>query len=263
MVGRSGARFIFGILVISAILVSCTSNQLPQGQGAVWHLVVISDSTLGGVGQAYASLIEKDVSVQVELEDFALSELSAGAVLTVLQTGETSNWALQDLPDAVREAEIVVMFVNPLYSIDPQEPLDLNGCFVNLPPRSCTPASLERWTSDLKAIWAEIFKLRQGQLTILRATDIYNPSVSPWKKHDIFEACTECWENMSDATRLAAEAYGIPFISRLDAFNGPDHDEDPREKGYISSDGEHLSELGRQVTAELLSQMGYEPVSPP
>jgi len=68
---------------------------------------------------------------------------------------------------------------------------------------------------------------------------------------------------MSDAARLAAEPYGIPFLSRLDAFNGPDHDEDPREKGYIVSDGEHPSDLAAQYTAELLSQMGYEPVPPP
>jgi len=263
MFSRSKARFILVILAISVILAGCTTTELPQGQDTVWHLVIISDSSLWGVGEAFAYQIEKDVGVNVELEDFALPALSAGTVLKVLQTGESPNWVLQELPDAVREAEVVVMFVNPLDSIDPEKPLNLNGCFVNLTPGSCTPDSFERWTSDLKAIWAEIFKLRQGQPTVLRATDLYNPSVSPWNKHEIFEACTECWVNMSNAARLAAEAYNIPFVSRLDAFNGLNHDEDPREKGYIESDGEHLSDLGSQYSAELISQMGYEPVSPP
>jgi len=52
-------------------------------------------------------------------------------------------------------------------------------------------------------------------------------------------------------------------LRRLDAFNGPGHEEDPREKGYIVSDGEHPSDLAAQYTAELLSQMGYEPVPQP
>jgi hypothetical protein len=87
--------------------------------------------------------------------------------------------------------------------------------------------------------------------------------VSPWNENGVFEACTKCWENMSDAVRLAAEAYNIPFLSRLDAFNGLNHDEDPRIKGYIDPYGEHLSDLGAEYTAELLAHMGYEPVSPP
>ena len=69
--------------------------------------------------------------------------------------------------------------------------------------------------------------------------------------------------DISNASRLAAEAHGIPFLSRLDAFNGPNHDEDPRKKGYIVSDGEHPSDLAGQFTAELLSTMGYEPVLEP
>ena len=256
MLSRSRAGFI-SVILATVFLVGCTTTKLPQGQGAVWNLVVIGDSSLWGVGEAFASQIEKDVGVKVVLEDFALPVLSAGAVLKILQTEESAK-----LNDALREAEVVVMFVNPVDSIDPEKPLDLS-CYVSIAPSSCNPASFERWTSDLKAIWAEIFKLRQGQQTILRATDNYNPLVSPWNEHYIFEACTECWVNMSNAARLAAETYNIPFVSRLDAFNGLNHDEDPREKGYIRSDGVHLSDLGSQYTAELLSQMGYEPVSPP
>jgi len=256
---RTWFRTISFMVITSLLLAGCAPpSELPQGPDAVWHLVVIGDSSLWGLGKAFAAQIEKDVGVTVVLQDFALPALSAGTVLQVLQTGETSNLRLQALPAALKEAEVVVMFVNPLDSVDPEKPLDLDGCFVSSAPSSCEPASFEKWTTDLKAIWAEILKLREGQPTILRATDLYNPLVSPWNEHGVFEACTECWENMSDAARLAAEAYDIPFLSRLDAFNGVNHDEDPRAKGYIRSDGEHPSDLGCQYTAELLSQMGYE-----
>jgi len=253
-------RIFFFMTITSLLLAGCAPpSELPKGPDAVWHVVVIGDSSLWGLGEAFTSQIEKDVGVKVVLEDFTLGALSAGEVLQALQTGET----LQKLPAALRDAEVVVMFVNPVDSVDTEKPLNFDGCFFSSAPSSCEPASFQKWTTDLKAIWAEILKLRKGRPTILRATDIYNPLVSPWNKHGVFEACTECWENMSDAARLAAEAYNIPFLSRYDAFNGVNHNEDPREKGYIRNDGEHPTDLANQYTAELLSQMGYEPVSPP
>jgi hypothetical protein len=55
---------------------------------------------------------------------------------------------------------------------------------------------------------------------------------------------------------------GIPFISRYDAFNGPDHLEDPREKGFILEDGEHPTELAGFFTSELFSKIGFTPIIP-
>jgi hypothetical protein len=232
---------------------------------AAWHLVVIGDSSLWQLGDAFDSQIEKDLGLNVELHDMALPSLSAGSVLQALQTGKSGNFRLVQLPDIFRDAEVVVvvMFVNPTDSVDPAKPLDEYECFLSRPPKACGPESFEKYTADLKAIWARIFELRAGKPAILRATDIYNPLVSPWTEHGVFEVCTECWQNMSDAARLAAEAYDIPFLSRFDAFNGADRTEDPREKGLISGDGEHPSQLAGQFTAELLSNMGYEPVTPP
>ena len=257
-------RILLIMFISAAILNGCVPRtEMPQGKNAVWHLAVIGDSSLWKLGKAFASQIENDVGVEVELDDYAWPALSAGEVLQALQTGDSTRSGLENLPAALKEAEVVVMFVNPVNSIDPENPLDLDGCFVYQAPGDCEPETFEKWISDLKAIWAEILVLRDGQPTILRATDLYNPLVIPWKEQGVFEACTRCWENMSNAARLAAEAYSIPFLSRFDAFNGPNHVEDPREKGYIVSDGEHPSDLAAQYTAELLSQMGYEPVPQP
>lgn len=256
---------ILSIMFIAAVLLEgcATPSELPQGPNAVWHLVVIGDSSLWKLGKAFASQIEKDVGVEVVLDDYAWPALSAGEVIQALQTGKSTRYGLEKLSAALKDAEVVVMFVNPVNSIDPEKPLNLDGCFIFQAPGTCEPETFEKWISDLKAIWAEILVLRNGQPTVLRATDLYNPLVSPWKERGVFEACTRCWENMSNAARLAAEAYGIPFLSRLDAFNDPNHVEDPREKGYIVSDGEHPSDLAAQFTAELLSEMGYEPVPQP
>jgi hypothetical protein len=252
------------MLIAAVLLGGCaTPAELTQDPNDVWHLVVIGDSSLWELGEAFASQIEKDVGVEVVLHDYAWPSLSAGEVLQALQTGESTRYGLENLSSVLEDADVVVMFVNPVNSVDPDRPLKLHGCFVSQAPDACEPETFEQWESDLKAIWDEILVLRSGQPTILRATDLYNPLVVPWKEQGVFEACTTCWENMSNAARLAAEAYGIPFLSRLDAFNGPNHDEDPREKGYIVSDGEHPSDLAAAFTAELLSEMGYEPVPQP
>lgn len=258
---RSGFTFVFLFAVSSLLWLGCTpSPESTEEPDNVWTLVVLGDSSLWELGKALEAQIESDVGVEVRLEDFALPALSAGQVLEVLHTGSSDNLRLLDLSAALKEADMVVMFVNPMQSIDPQLPLDLDVCFESGLPESCGPETLERWISDLIAIWDEIIQLREGQPTILRATDLYNPLVVPWQEAGVFEACTKCWENLSDAARSAAEARSIPFLSRLNAFNGPAHDEDPRIKGFIISDGEHPSELAARYTAELLSQMDYEPL---
>jgi hypothetical protein len=79
----------------------------------------------------------------------------------------------------------------------------------------------------------------------------------------MLDVCTACWEVMNDAAEQAAESRNVPFLSRYDASNGSTHIEDPREKGYIQSDGEHPTDLMGQHTAELFSEMGYLPVNVP
>jgi hypothetical protein len=238
---------------------SPTPYELPTGPDAEWDLVVIGDSTMWKLNSPFAAQIEKDVGVEVTTHDVTPGGLEAGRVLESLRTGEPMTY----LQDTLREAEVVVMFVNPMKSIDPENPHDFVACFSSKEPGPCSMDTLEKYIADLKGIWEEIFILREGQPTILRATDIYNPLVTNWQKNGVFEACTECWVNLSEANRIAAEAYNIPFLSRLEAFGGPDYTENPREKGYIANDGEHPTDLMGQHTAELLAQLGYDPVIPP
>ncbi len=253
------------IAIIALLLAGCgiSGNQkMPEGEGAVWNLVVIGDSSMWGLGKAIAAQIEADLGVTVLLEDFALPTLRASSVLEALQTGKSENARLEALPEAVKEAEVVVMFVDPLGSIDPANPLDQYGCFNVSPPKACDMGTYAQYTDDLKAIWKEIITLRHREPTILWATDIYNPLVEDWDRNNIFDACNVCWENMSAANSQAAEAYGIPFLSRYAAYNGVDHRENPIQKGYIQEDGEHPSEQGAQFIAGLLSEIGYAPTIP-
>jgi hypothetical protein len=235
------------------------THGLPKGPDAVWQLVVIGDSSLWGLGEAYARQIERDMGVKVELYDCTVSTLSAVEVLGALETGKSHDLMLKNLPPYLGQAEVVVMFANPNDSPNPQADTDMDKCFRNLPVDSCPPQAFEIYTADMQAIWEKIAELRQGQPTILRAVDFYTPFVKPWQESGAFDSCTACWETFSQATHQAAEAYGVPFLSRFEAFSGPAHDEDPRAKGLIDADGQHPSPQAAELTAQLLGEMGYEP----
>jgi hypothetical protein len=256
------ALFLFAtVLSLMGCRTPSSELAMPYGQDAVWDLVIIGDSSMWKLGKAYAAQIESDVGVTVELHDLSNRNASAVSVLNALGLNNTEGDGL--LPDVLREAEVVVMFVNPMDSIDAQNPHDLEQCFLFKAPESCPSEAFEQYIADLEAIWAEIFRLRDGQPIILRATDIYNPLVRPWTLKNVLDECTACWEMMNNAAQQAAKSYNIPFLSRYDAFNGTTHIEDPRQKGYIDEDGEHPTDLMGQYTAELLSKMGYEPTTVP
>jgi len=248
------------LLVITLLTSSCGGQKsMPTGANAEWTLVVIGDSSMWELGEALASQIESDLGVKVVLEDFSLGSLSAGEVLEVLETGKSERFQLEALPGALKEAEMVVIFVNPVDSVNPENPLNLWGCFTSQMPENCPEEAYSTYVADMEEIWGKIIELRKGKPTILRATDIYNPLISFWEENGVFEACDVCWTNMSAANRKAAEKYGIPFLSRYDAYDGLNHKEDPRLKGFILPDGEHPTEEGAKYTAKLLSEMGYDP----
>jgi lysophospholipase L1-like esterase len=94
----------------------------------------------------------------------------------------------------------------------------------------------------------------------MRATDAYMPAIADRRLAGVEVECTAAWQAYSDTMRDAAAAFAVPTVSMYDAFNGPDHAEDPRQKGHIISDGEHTSPAGRQAMVAALYEACYEPV---
>ena len=254
------------IFIISAFITGCTnSNQLNQLEK--WDLVYISDSTGWGVAEKYAENIKRDTGKTVQVKDYAIGALPAIEVLEALQADSGNvniRERLQSLRSDVAEAEMIVLHVNELG--EPSKGGVQGGmgqCIdyqLGNPPDSCTIEMCQPYTDNLKSIYKEIFSLRNGQPTLIRATDLWNPIISEHRKRNIETACTRCWEIRNAAVRNAADTFNIPFVNLYDEFNGLDHNEDPREKGYIGDDGMHASEKGRQAIADLLSEVGYYPV---
>lgn len=236
-----------------------------------WDYVVFGDSTTWGFPTYYASYMEKDLGVKVTIHNKAVGGQSAADILRRLRIDES-------LRKLVSEAEVVTLIGSPEPSLgDTPESLEkyiewkeqpswYKDCGIDEGsyrlPGDCSPETFESYIENIKGIIEEILSLRSGSPTIIRAMDYYMPLYSEWKEWGIQEECTCCWENFNNAIHQAAAAYNVPVARVYDAFNGPNHDEDPREKGYIGDDGEHTKEAGQKVIADLMRELGYKPVTP-
>lgn len=251
------------ITILSMFTSGCTNSDTDElDQTYDWDLVYISDSTGWGVARRYAKNIEGDTGKSVRVKNYASGGLSAIQVLDAIQNADITK---ENLKSDIAEAEVIVLFVNELGDSSKggvqSGMIDCADYDSGNPPASCSVEINSPYTENLKSIYEAIFSLRNGQPTIIRATDLYNPVISEHRIRNMEAECTQCIEALNTAARNAADAFNIPFVSVYDEFNGPDHSEDPREKGYIGDDGIHASEKGQQVIADLLSAVGYDPVT--
>lgn len=254
---------VFVLILAAAGPLGCGKSN-PLDRMADWDLVYISDSTGWRVAEKLAQNIERDTEKSVKIHNYAIGALSAVDVLQALKSDPeaVSSVKLKSLQSDVAEAEMIVFFANPRGA--PEEggaQGGLEDCIEgSQAPDDCTPELYKPYTENLISIYKEIFALRKGRPLIIRAYDFYNPLISKHRKNNIEIECTQCLETYNRATRLAAEEFDIPFLSIYDAFNGINHDEDPREKGLIGPDGIHASAEGRQLIADLISAVGYDQV---
>jgi len=201
----------------------------------VWDLVTFGDSS-SVPADMLAQRIEERLGVEVRIHDF-WGAGTGGAAVNVLDAIQSD--------DQVREAIAGAEFIS----------LEMN------PGGTTTGDALFSEYADLwRQVYDEIFGLRAGQPTVIRVTDVYVAVLAGWKAAGIEEQCTAGWEAFSGTIKLVADEYGVPMASVYDAFNGPNHDEDPVDKGYIGEDGQHPSEEGRSVYVDLIDALGYDPI---
>jgi len=126
----------------------------------------------------------------------------------------------------------------------------------------CSTQALAKYRADLNAIITEIFSLRKGQPTIIRAMNSYNPLISEWKKRGLYDKYKPCWDAFNATLAQAATERKIPVADVHSAFNGSNHEQDHRDKGYLEADGIHANETGDQVMVDILKKLGYEYIVP-
>jgi hypothetical protein len=229
--------------------------------GKPYDLVWITDSSGWGAASFYARQVEQSLKVNVRVHDEWVGGLYATTILKRLRN-PSDPWVR-----LIRDAEVVVVYGAPVGLAIAKG----GDCVHSIePPLNVGPQAWPKFIAGMKAIYKQIFAIRNGEPVILRTTTQYVPfihqapsSMMSWEQAGIMKQCTKNWEWFSWAISKAAAAYHVGVADVYTAFNGKTHLEDPVAKGYIQSDGWHTNDKGRAVIAKTLAALGYKPVKPP
>ena len=220
-----------------------------------WNLVWISTYSGLGVAERLTALIEKELGIKVVLHDLTLGGLKAVSVLDGL-LGKSENYLLNQLPTFIPKADFIVFEANPYYK---EEAHPVKACVdgSTSPSGNCLPETYITYRTTLDAIYKEIFRLRAGKLTIIRAYHLYFSET--WLKDGgIANACVLCAGYAFTAFSEVAESNHVPVIHLTDLFNGPNHDQDPALNGMGSFGPPN--EKRQEAIAEAIWKLGYDPV---
>jgi lysophospholipase L1-like esterase len=229
-----------------------TATSAPED--LTWDYVALGDSIValpGNYADFYAAHIEADLGVEVRLHNAGVSGQTSTQLLQVLRL-------TQELRDAISEAEVVTLVIGSN---------DLNFLLLSSyrggncggeDNRDCLRDALEAFRVNYDAIITELFTLCSSE-TIIRTMTYHYGSLGLW---GFDEDLQPFYGPLNDHIIQASSENDIPVALVHVAFNGPDGDEDPGDKGYLASDGLHTSELGAEVIADLHRELGYEYTCP-
>ena len=133
-------------------------------------------------------------------------------------------------------------------------------------PSETSPEYWEPYRALVEDIYEEIRVLREGRSTVLLVIDMY-PAAGDWVSAGIADECLRWWEAWQDQNEQAALANGAVMVSVFDLFHGPDHDQDPLDRGLVTAPtGPNVpyrtTEAGARVIADALLAAGLEPTAP-
>ena len=130
---------------------------------------------------------------------------------------------------------------------------------------ACIAAEVERLTPKYEALFERIAELRAGKPTVLRAINRYNDWIG-WPGHpesiepEGVAATTEVVAAWNKMICGAAEANGFTCADISTAFNGEDGTQP--SGALLAADYIHPSEGGKRVIADVLTELGFEPLAP-
>jgi hypothetical protein len=226
-------------------------------------LLVMAASGGAGVSERYAPVLSAALDREVRTHD------KIGALPTSVLSGA------EDGADVVAGAEVILFYFPPagreppafLTCLEAPDAVSGDPDYSGPtwapgqtwdPPPATTVEDWQAWRDVLDREYEAIWTMRDGQPTTIRAYGGWNPWVVAWRQLGIEAECTAGEEAMDQAQRGAAEAAGAVYVSMLDIFTGPQHDQDPAERGWLAEDGMHLSDSGKDVLVEALAAAGFD-----
>ena len=240
--------FIVALIVIAFITILFPISPIQSAKKEkTWDYVILG-SSIGTWGwtEYYGDYIETDFGVTIVSHSYYVGSQRASMLLENLQNKE-------ELRDDIINAEVITIGVG---IADMRYAIRYHGAGGSNQPQKITE-KLKSFREDYDAILSKIISLSNSN-TIIRVMDFYCPYVQSHKDSGIYEDTKRYWMEFNKCIAEVAEKHGILVAQVFQAMNGVHGDDDPNEKGYLASDGLHLSDEGYQVVAKLFRELGYE-----
>lgn len=244
-------------LSISLLLVSCGGVSGSSSEG--WQYTALGDSlavgvldTQGGYVVRYRSFLQSDANREVMLTNLGQNGWQSSDLLNAVRNDTTFR-------NALSSADVVTFDIGGndlLHALN----LFRQGACGGADNQDCMRSAVANFIPNWDATVQEILTLRDKNRTIIRTMNVYNPFVGELMVTGTFPIVKGYLDQVDAHIASSAAANGIPMVRVYEAFNGPNGDEDPVMKGYISVDGIHPNDAGHKVIADLFRGLGYAPL---
>jgi lysophospholipase L1-like esterase len=236
------------------------ATAIAESGDMTWDMVVLGDSLVADdysvLPEAYAALIEEDLGVEVEIQNLAVGGESTRSLLTNVQK---YPWYREPL----QEAEIVLISVGG-GDLPRMEKRFFGGECGGSDNQDCLRQQIEESQAEWDALLDEIASLADPRETLIRPiipgileyyARVYKDQQEEVEAYNSYVVAL--YEHMA---RSCAER-GIPVLDLYALYDGPNADPSlPEIAG--TGDGVHVSKEGDAVIADLLRELGYDPVEP-
>lgn len=229
------------------------------------HYVALGDSLATGLGATdgyvyrYADLLGMDTGTTVNVDNLGVNGLTSEQLRAEIEGNQRAK-------DAIQQAEVITINIGAndlLWALWKYRSGNCGGA----DNQDCLRQTVDDFQVNWDAILAGVTDVRSPDTTIIRTMDFYNPlghldKAASWPNAGVndFMVFKKYLEQVNSHIATSSEARDIPHAKVHEAFNGPNGDEDPSTKGYMSQDGVHPSDEGHAVIAQELRTLAYEPL---
>ena len=237
----------------------------PAATSSSLDYVAFGDSLATGYGitdsyvYRYASLMGTDTGTTVNVRNLGVNGLTSQQLRAGIENDQRAK-------DAVEQAEVITINIGANDLMRARWEYRTGNCG-GADNQDCLRQAVDEFRANWDAILADITGTRSPGTTIIRTIDFYNPFVDVDRaissgdgSVDDFAIFKKYLEQVNSHIAKSSDAYDIPHTEVYETFNGPNGDEDPSRKGYITSDGVHPSEDGHAAIAQELRKLVYEPL---
>ena len=242
------------LLFLGTCVTTKIEPPLPDVSGETWDYVILGSSIGTWWAENYGALIEADLGVKIVYHSYYVGGQPVGKLL---QNVISKEWLRED----IRTAEVITIgsgFADMYFNA-------IMGYTLGAYNRQEMEQKVKAFRETYNSMLDEVLTLASPSDTIIHTMDFYYPYVGEDKGMGIYNQTKRYWQKFNKCIVQAARKRGIPVATVFAVYNGFDGNDDPVDKGYISSDrliAIGQSEEGMKVIAEEFRKLGYEYASP-